>query len=337
MSSSPPSTPPRWGRLAVAAVALLLTACGTGSPAAGDATTQVAGDSPLTVQNCGREVVLDAPPQRVVTIGAEAPLLVAAAGGADRLVALGGAVEPAFFGDAGDELEDVPRLSSVAAELSAEVLLAQEPDLVISINSDGFDALEAAGVPGLVISGRCRGSDGENSAAGSFQEVYGDVRTYGVLFGTAEVADAAAADLQARVEAVQEQFAGAEARSGMAVIYGSSGDRLGAYGGSSIAGAQIEALGITNVFADQDERFFEPNVEEAVDRDPDVLLLLFEVSEGTDAVSLAKLRAAPEYAQMSAVQDGRILTLPFALAGSSPGSVVGLELLAEQLAGLDAP
>lgn len=280
--------------------------------------------------------MFEAPPQRVVTIGAEAPLLVAAAGGADRLVALGGAVEPEFLGEDRAVLEEVPRLSSVAAELSSEVLIAQEPDTIISINSEGFDALGTAGVPGLVISGRCRGVDGENSADGSFQEVYDDIETYGELFGTAETAGPAVKELQARVAAVQEQFAGAGERSGMTVIYGSSGEQLGSYGGSSIPNAQLEALGLSNAFADQDERFFEPSAEEIVDRDPDALVLLYEVAEGTDAVSLAKLRASPEFSSLQAVREGRVLTLPFALAGSSPGSVDGLEQLAEQLAALDA-
>lgn len=326
----------------VLAVALVLTACGADEPdpGAGSAPNDPAATAaqeafPMTVENCGREVTFDAPPERVVTIGAEAPVLVAAAGAADRVTAVGGAVQPEFFGDYRAELEDIPRLGSVAAELSAEVLIAEEPDLLISINSDNFEALEAAGIPGLVIGGRCRGADDANTSDGSFEEFYNDITLYGQLFGTSDVAESAVEDLTERVAAVREQFAGTQERSAITVIYGSSGDQLGSYGGSSIADAQLRALGLTNVFADQDERFFEPSVEEIVSRDPEVVVLLFEVAEGTDAMSLAKLQNSPELASITGLQSGDIITLPFALAGSSPGSVVGLEMLAEQLAALD--
>lgn len=313
---------------------LLLAACGGDGP--GTAVAAGDGAAPLTVQNCGREVVLDAPPQRIVTIGSEAPRLVAAAGGADRLVAMGGAVDPQFFGADREVLEPVPRLGGVAAELSTEVLLAQEPDLVISINDEPFEALAAAGVPGLVISGRCLGGGGENAASGSFEEIYADIGTYGALFGTTEVAEAAVDDLRERVEAVQQRFADAPGRTALAVLYGSGGPDLGAYGGSSVAGTQLEALGLTNAFGEQDERFFEPSVEEVVDRDPDVLAVLYEPVDRTEQVSLAKLRSAPELAGLRALREDRILTLSFTLAVSSPGAVEGLEQLAEQLSALDA-
>lgn len=316
--------------------ALLALAACAGPDATADSQASSAAGFPMTIENCGRELTFDTAPERVVTIGAEAPTLVAAAGAADRIVAMGGSIDPEFFGDYRDELAEVPQLGVSADELSTEVLIAQQPDLVISINSDNFDGLQSAGIQGLVIGGRCRGADDENTSTGSFEEVYADIELYGQLFGTSDVATQAVADLAERVTAVEEQFASTAARPAATVIYGSSGEQLGSYGGASVAHSQMTALGLSNVFEKLPERFFEPSVEEIIDRDPDVLVLLFEVPEGTDAMSLAKLTSSPEFAAITAIRNGDIITLPFALAGSSPGAVAGLEQLAEQLAALDA-
>jgi iron complex transport system substrate-binding protein len=56
----------RLGMTAAATLALTgLAACGTGT----GTTPAAAGGDPVTVENCGRQVTVDAPPQRIMVIG----------------------------------------------------------------------------------------------------------------------------------------------------------------------------------------------------------------------------------------------------------------------------
>lgn len=122
-------------------------------------------------------------------------------------------------------------------------------------------------------------------------------------------------------------------RRAAAVIYGSGGDQLGSYGRLSMAHCQMEALGLTNVFEDQPERFFEPSAEEILDRDPEVLFLLFD--DGTAEGDREKLLAESALVGLSALQTDDIIVQSFALSVSAPSAVQGLEMLADQFEALD--
>lgn len=311
-------------------VAGLLTLGSCGEEESSSETAEA--DFPMTFQNCDRDVTIDQPPERVLTIGAEAPTLVAAAGGVDRMVARSGEFESPL-GEYESVLEDVPQLNTTADDPSTEAIIAENTDLVISRGSE--QPLDSVGIDQIVISGRCRGADDEVTAAGTFEEFYADIELYGRLFGTEDTAADAVEDLRQRVSAVEEQFRDAPPRQAAAVIYGSGGDQLGSYGGLSMAHQQMEALGLTNVFEDEPERFFEPNVEELIERNPEVVVLLFEDDSGTAESNREKLLAESGLDGVEALQAGDIATLSFSLSTSAPVSVEGLEMLAEQINDLD--
>jgi iron complex transport system substrate-binding protein len=62
----------------VVAGLLALVACGDDDESSSEAAEE---DFPMTFENCGQDVTIEAPPERVITVGAEAPALVAAAAG----------------------------------------------------------------------------------------------------------------------------------------------------------------------------------------------------------------------------------------------------------------
>jgi len=100
---------------------LALGVCGAGE----SSNSAAVGDFPMTVQNCGRDVTIDAPPERVLTIGAEAPTLVAAAGGADRIVARSGEYGSPL-GQYESLQQAVPQLTINTDNPSAEAIIAQD-------------------------------------------------------------------------------------------------------------------------------------------------------------------------------------------------------------------
>lgn len=316
-----------------ATLALAATvACGAGA-----APAVQADGFPMTVQNCGRQVVLDAPPQRILALGGEAGSMLVAAGGADRISTFG-AIEGEPLGAAGPALLARPQLAVPGSgEVSREVVLGEQPDLVVafSLNDTTPEDLAAAGVPTLLLGARCPG-DGPTG----FDALYAEIALYGRVLGTEETAAAAVEGLRSRVEAARVEAArvaaaraaGAPASSAAALFVTDAQSALGAYGGRSMVHQQLEVVGLTDVFGGEAARYFEPSVEALIAAGPDVVLALHQAANGTADDARAALTARPELAGLPAVADGRVLVLDYFYSGDGVLAVEGVEQLAEQLA-----
>lgn len=303
-----------------------LTACGAPATPPQDA----ARGFPMTLDRCGHAVTIEKRPTRVLTMGTDAPTLLAAAGAADRIDVR--AAEFGFpLGRYRDELSGIP-LISARQEPSKEVIIGTGADLAITygLNRTAPEALAAVGIDTLVPSGRCDGSAGGTAADTiGFSDVYRDIRRYGELFGTREQAAKAISDLRARVAAVRGSARG-PARTAAAVYF--SGNSLGAYGSSSMAQTQFETFGLTNVFADTGKRQFETSVEQFVAADPDVVVVLVGNTPGATARQVIdKLRALPGAENVTAIREGRIIPLGYTFLGGGPLAVDGLEKIAGEL------
>lgn len=318
-------------RLAPAALAVLaLSACGAPAPSP-------TASGAVTVENCGRQVVLDAPPGRVMVIGGEAGTLVAAAGGTDRIstfAPLRG--EP--LGDAEAELAARPQAPiGTATDISREFILGQTPDLVVTFGLEGTspEELESLGIPTLIVAGYCGGfGAGQSQRSGSaLDDVATDVETIGTALGTSDVADAAAADLRARVEAVRAQST-SDGRTAAALFVSGPDSPLGAYGNLGMVHEQLEIVGLGNVFGAEAERYFEPSVEALIGTAPDVLLALYEPGDTSEGEVRTSVLARPELAGLPAVANQDVLVLDFFHSGHGTLAVDGLEQLTAQLAAL---
>ncbi|MEV0291624.1 ABC transporter substrate-binding protein [Kribbella sp. NPDC050820] len=308
----------------------ILAACGSeadqpGTAAAGATADATAGAFPMTIDNCGRDVTFDSPPQRIVTVGSVAAPLVAAAGAADRIVVR--TFETASFpGEYGPALDGI-EIVAPSAELAREEIIARTPDLVISYQGAATtaDDLAAAGIPLIASRGYCQ------DAAGDYEDIFADIELYGRLFGTTKAASAQVRALRKRVSAVQEQVpADAPSRTAAALIVSRDDTSLSAYGNTSTIDKQMETLGLTNAFDDINQRNFEASIEALIDRDPQVLILLTQGDQTPHSVEQAIL-SRPELRSLAAVRDHRIVIVPFGYTGPGPVAVQGLEVLADKL------
>lgn len=325
--------------LPLASVALLaLAACGGGGSApATPAADQVRSDVfPLTVSDCGRELVIEDRPERVVTVASTAATLMWAAGAADQITTRTGEGD-VDLGPAAEDLDKVPVVSN-DEEISFESLIGEAPDLLITAGRNLYtqEDLEGVGIQSIVNRSFCDGT-GSGPADGpvTFEDdVFPDIELYGEIFGTEDVASAKVAELRDRIAAVQETAAGTPLTR-MAAIGQPDGTTLNAYGLPSLTHDQIEILGLTDVFGDLTDRITEVSVEEFIDRDPQVLVVLVGGGgvDGSPDEILASLRALPGAEQVSAIREGRVIGLgsPYLLGG--PLAVDGLETMAEAIAG----
>jgi iron complex transport system substrate-binding protein len=327
----------------VTSLTVVTGSCGDADPAsqaAGQAVTDPASASPatsypLTVDNCGTEVVLDAAPERVVLLEAAAVSILDAAGALDRVAARVGEVPTEYYGDdVNAAVEEIPALTSETGptggvEISLEAVIAVDPDLVIGYETETLsrDALADVGIPLYVMPPYC-----DSPPEPDFDSVYDEVERYGQMFDTADVASESAAGLRERVEARRLQPAG-QGTTAAALYVTTGGGPLYAYSSLGMVDAQLAALGLTNVFADLGERVPEISREELIAREPDVLILLHTEPDATQDQLIELVAGLPGAETIPAVEQGRVFPVLFNYSEPpSPLVVDGLEVVADLVA-----
>ena len=320
--------------VAVVAGVVLVAGCGAGSES---------GTGSIVVDSCGREVVFDSPPERVLAIGSEAPGLLVAAGAGAAVTHYAGTLEAPFGPDVRPVVERAERVLEDSHDVSFETIIGSGADVAIGTDISSStditvlaDRLAQAGVQLLTVSGYCAAVNPASvEGLSAFELIYRDIEAYGRLFGTEQVAAEAIAGLRERVAAVEERTAGRSRQSAIP-LYVAAGGPLGAYGGQALVSEQMRVLGLDNVFADVQRRYFEPNAEEIVASAPDLVFAMY-VPTGSSALEtesdvVAELRGRPELAGLGAVADDRaLLPLNYFYTSASPLAVDGLELLADQI------
>ncbi|MCU1432930.1 MAG: corrinoid transporter substrate-binding protein [Actinotalea sp.] len=350
MPSRPSSPLRRVAATVVLSGALVLTGC---SPAADDAmpSTQEASPAPaapagdrtagaaeetsypLTLDNCGVEVSVESAPERVVTIKSSTLEMMLSLGLGDRVV--GAAfLDGALPGDLADQGADVTVLSDRAP--GQEAVLAIEPDLVYAGWESNFSAesagersaLAGLGVATYVSPSACK-AEGYKPDPLTFDGVFEEIVEAGALFGVPE----AAAEL---VEAQRAELAELDGEPrGVTALWYSSGDDT-PYVGAGIGAPQMimDAVGLTNIAEDVHDTWTAIGWEEVVAGDPDVIVLV-DATWNTAEDKRAALQANPATAGLTAVREGRFLTVPFAATEAGVRNVAAATDLTAQLEALD--
>lgn len=343
-----PALPAVLAVTASAGLVLALAACGgdvdgaAGAGAAPATTPSASSDAPVattypvTLDNCGFAVTIDAAPQRVVTIKSSTAEMLLALGLGDRIV--GSAY---LDGPVPDSLADAARGTAVETPFSDEVpgteaTLALEPDLVYAgwesnVTADGAGdrgTLEQLDVDTYVSPSACKG-EGYMPDPLTFDQVFAEITEAGEIFD----ANQAAADLVAQQ---RETLASVtpDDRGLSALWYSSGGDTP--YVGAGIGAPQMimDAVGLENVAADVHDTWTSMSWEQVVADDPDVIVLV-DATWNSAEDKIARLEANPATAQLTAVREHRYLTVPFPATEAGVRNVDAVVDLAAQLQELD--
>jgi iron complex transport system substrate-binding protein len=311
--------------------AALTAACGTApaaAPTAGADQASAPAGFPVTVQNCGRDITFEEPPERIVTGWITATELLIELGAADRIVGL---YNTSAFGSPRPEVADaysaLPVLSDAAP--SREALLGAAPDLVYADGNYLFDGtqlptvdeLAAAGTQVIVLSGFC--DDGGASAVLDVQE---DLAALGSVLDV----EGRAAELSAEVDRRLAAVAPVPDGPAVAVVSGAEG-ALYTYEG--VYTDMVERAGATNVYAGtlpEGTYFGQLSVEDLTAKDPGTLVYLLTGAETEDAARTFLTSTLPT---VTAVQQDRIVFVP-SEDSSNLRAVDGVEQLTEGLRSL---
>lgn len=324
-------------RVVLAASVAVLTACGHAEAPA--ERSGAAAGFPITVQNCGRDVVIDAPPQRAVSLNQGSTEILLSLGLADRMVGTATWTDPVRENLAEDNAE-VPQLA--VDKPSLETVLDAEPDFVSAsfagtLGPGGVadrEQFESLGVPTYLAPSDCVGkvsvnADGARTEPFTMDAIYGEIRDLARIFDVAERGEELIAGLERRMQ-------DSRLRADADLAYWFSDIRAPYFGGCcGSPGVITDTVGARNIFVDTTEEWPQVSWEVIADRDPDVLVLADLSRRTIDGDALAAkitfLESNPVTARLTAVREKRYVVVNGADLNPSIRTVDGTEKVADGL------
>lgn len=307
-------------------------------------------DYPLTLGNCGEEVRLQSPPERVVTVGQSATEILYALGQADKVVGTSVWFNPVL-----------PRYREVNADIeriadndpSFEAVVNRKPELVAvqyewHVGPTGSvasrDQFHDLGIATYIMPADCdtkdnaTGGDGTRTAAFTTQSIYKGVSELATIMDAQDAGDALIADLEARESRAIAKAASLDLPEDLsAVFWFSSPDATTApyvAGRLGAPGYMMDKLGIRNVI-ESDEEWPTVGWETIVRADPDVIVIARMERRRYPADDVAGklefLHNDPVAREMSAVKHGRIVEMDAHAMSATMRTILGLETLADAL------
>lgn len=259
----------------------------------------------------GRQVTLDAPAQRVVSL---APSLT------ETLFAIGAGSQVVGRDELSDypaEAQAVENIGSTFGALNTEAILALEPDLVVAAEINTPEQVKSLEDLGLTVYYFANPAD--------FEGLYELVKVMGMLTGNEEEAASLAESLSARVAAVEAAVAGVSDKP--TVFYeidGTDPTKPWTTGPGTFMDTMITLAGGVNIGGVLSEPYAQISSEEIVLQDSDIIIL----GDTLYGVTIESIGERAGWSGLSAVRNGNVFSFDDNLA-SRPGPrlVDGLEEL----------
>ena len=329
----------------IAAMALVLTACGTSATerasqsASASATASPGVDQqggfPAEVDSCGEKLHFDAAPKKVLILNGTGLPDLDALGVVDKLSLRAGDKN---FGTGQEELQaKYNAIQAVASseietggvKVSTEVVLENKVDLVIGYE-EGVDreALKKAGVQLYSPAAFCPNYSVKHA---TWDLIDTEVNNLASIFGVQDKAASVIEKRKANVDALDAKGKAAGA-TGIALYITPGQSNFYAYGTSSMVQPIFEANGLKNSYEDNTTRVFDGSMEDILKRNPDWVVLLS--LEATKEQTLEAFKGFNGADRLKAVTNNQVVVLPFSLTDPPTTlSVEGASQLSQEIAG----
>lgn len=292
---------------------LIIAGCGKKS-------AETTGKSVTYVDVLLRKVEIPASPKRIVCIAtADAEILSVL--GCDSIIAgvPDSQKEPA-------SLKDKPKIGGMYAKLSPERVVGIKPDLVIVTMSDWdknrnhVDDIARFGIPTIALKGTT-----------DFVSLASHIRELGKIVGKKELADSLAESTLARVELVKKESTPAvdSLRPKVYIEWATKTAKKTTYGKGDRYTDLIDLAGGKNIFADVNQRYFEPPVEKILTLNPEIIIASVDLSVMDTASYRKELCSRPGWDLLDAVKNGRIYFIEASETWGNPRTISSLENLAK--------
>ena len=329
----------------IAAMALVLTACGTSaaeraSQSASASATASPGAAqqdgfPAEVDSCGEKLHFDAAPKKVLILNGTGLPDLDALGVVDKMSLRAGDKN---FGTGQEELQaKYNAIQTVASseietggvKVSTEVVLENKVDLVIGYE-EGVDreALKKAGVRLYSPAAFCPNYSVKHA---TWELIDTEVNNLASIFGVQDKAVSVIEKRKANVDALDAKGKAAGA-TGIALYITPGQSNFYAYGTSSMVQPIFEANGLKNSYEDNTTRVFDGSMEDILKRNPDWIVLLS--LEATKEQTVEAFKGFNGADRLKAVTNNQVVVLPFSLTDPPTTlSVEGATQLSQEIAG----
>ena len=261
---------------------------------------------PLTMtDDIDREVTLAAKPQRIVSLMPSLTEILFALDEGERVV---GVTDWCNYPTAAQQREKVGGIFN----LNTESILALEPDLIVTGNSDALaetlSFLEGTGIPYLVVDPQ------------SLAEIEESITKIAKAIGSSAKGEAVVAEVRSGRAAMAEKVAAVAEADRPSVFVMIDTESLFTVGDGEFLSEVIAGAGGRNIAAGLGSGYFEMSEEKLFELDPEVIVTTFPMRE--------KLLARETWQNLQAVKSGRVYDLNGDLV-SRPGPrvVLGMEEL----------
>ncbi|MDH0301640.1 MULTISPECIES: ABC transporter substrate-binding protein [unclassified Pseudomonas] len=294
----------------------------------------LAGDYPVTVRSCDRDVTFEHAPQRAVSHDVNLTGMLLALGLREHMVGYSGisgwkSLDPSMHQALSGLPELAPRYPSVENLLDANV------DFLFAGWSYGMQVggpvtpqrLAPFGIPVYELSESCSRIMPRPPA--SLDDLYTDLANLGRIFAVTPRAEALIDQLRQRVARVTTSLAGAHARPRV-FLYDSGEDRPTTSGRLGMPQALITTAGGDNVMADVRASWTEVSWESVVERDPEVIVI---VDYGPTSWQHKRdfLLQHPALGDVTAIRERRFVVLSYLQVTPSVDNAAAIERLASAL------
>ncbi|NJR64950.1 MAG: ABC transporter substrate-binding protein [Leptolyngbyaceae cyanobacterium CRU_2_3] len=284
---------------------------------------------PVNVENCGRTLTFQQPPQRVISLWQPPNELLLALGVEKNIIGFAGNYTD-LLPNFAEAAQSIPSLGTATHWPSREVMLTQNPDLVISEGLEGFAFDPAAGyatVAELERNGVQVFSTGsictpQQAADRGMNGVYDDLRYLGQIFGVSERAKVLITRLQQREAAISQRVAG---RERVPTVFYNGGEGPLAVLTSGVWREAIVKAGGKPIF---DKTVFQVGVEEFANSNAAVILVGFYPGQNPDQLITFLKKTFPD---LPAVKSDRLYPIPTIETEAGIRIMDGLEKMARAI------
>jgi iron complex transport system substrate-binding protein len=288
----------------------------TTPPAATQEPTAEVAEAPQTLtltDSLGREISLDGPAQRVVSLGPSNTEILFAVGAGSQVVGRDD------FSNFPAEANDLPGVGGSMGDYDMETIVSLNPDLVLAselVTQDQVEAMENLGLKVYLLANPL-----------DLDGLYANHTTVARLVGHEPEAEALNASLQERVAAVVENVAAAETTP--VVFYEmDASDPAKPYttGPGTFVDQLIGLAGGKNAAADVDSSWVQLSLEQVLVIDPDIIIL----GDANYGITIESVAARDGWQVLTAVKENQIFPIDDdTTSRPGPRLVDGLESLAK--------
>jgi iron complex transport system substrate-binding protein len=271
----------------------LATGCGDDDESAADQNGESAvaesGSFPVTVEDATGEVVVEQPPERIVSLSPSATETLFAVGAGDQVVAVD---------DESDYPPEAPTTDLSAYEVNLEAIADYEPDLVIAPADVPRDVINGLRKLGLTVLA--------NAAAETLDDAYAEAEELGLVTGHPDEGVEVADEMRSQIDELVDS---APEGDGLAVFHELDQELFSAASDTFI-GRIYERLGLANVADPAADKAGSPypqvSEEAVIESDPDLVILADSECCGQTP---AKVARRPGWDGLAAVQNDAVVAI----------------------------